>query len=531
MKRLFPKQLLLNYFNHFIIIFHQNSRLFFQNNIQYLTKKQYYFHSKNMVEKEGIVQNKELSKDTKEETKDTKEDKKRYVVWDNVLENAEKGKVVTRFPPEPSGYLHIGHIKAVILNRFLADFYGGKMNVRFDDTNPEKEDVEFEKSILEDLKTCGITWSGDVTYVTDNFELCEEHMTKLIEKGLCYCDNTPVEEMRIKRDKGIPSKCRELSAEDNMKIWLQMKDKNIPVDSPIREYCVRGKMDPKDKNKCMRDPVFYRFVDKPHQRLGTKYKLYPTYDFSIAIVDHLGGVTHTLRTNEYSDRVPMFRWVENACGLPKMNIFEYSRLNLVHTVLSKRKLKWLVDNNKVDGWDDPRLPTVKGILRRGVRIEAIREFILDIGPSTNTNLMKWDKLYAFNKDIIDPTAKRLFAVTADSPVEIEIENFNPEESIVKVDWHQKNTELGQREQRRYHKLYMEPEDAKDLAVDMKFTLYKWGNTRVTKLEKNDNGDITKVFVKLTPEDKDFKKTKLAHWVSAKEGDVSDFMFNNFLCRH
>lgn len=462
----------------------------------------YLFHSKNMVEKS------------------VEKGKKNFVVWEGVLKNAEEGKVCTRFPPEPSGYLHIGHIKAVILNRFFADMYKGKMIVRFDDTNPEKESLEFVDNIVEDIKRAGISWEGEITHVTDYFELCEDHMTKLIEKGICYCDNTSVEKTREERDKGIPSKCRENSIEENMAIWKQMIDKNIPKDSPIREYCVRGKIDPKSKNKCMRDPVFYRFVDKPHHRLGDKYKLYPMYDFSIPIVDHIGGVTHMLRSNEYADRIPMYKWVEKAVGLPEMNIFEYSRMNLVNTVLSKRKLKWLVENQKVSGWDDPRLPTLRGILRRGIRVESIKNFILEIGPSTNSNLMKWDKLYAINKDIIDPTAKRFFGVSAENPVVVELENFDDKDSIVQVDWHQKNIELGKRDQIRSKKLFIEPEDAADLTEGAKLTLYKWGNTRVSKIEKNDKDEIVKVVLKLTPEDQDFKKTKVAHWVSAKEGDVS-----------
>ena len=478
-----------------------------------IRNSQYYFHSKMVDKIENTVEQKGTT--DKQPT-----EKKNFVVWDNVLKNAEVGKVVTRFPPEPSGYLHIGHIKAVILNRYLADLYKGKMIVRFDDTNPEKESLEFVDNIIEDLKSAGIVWDGEVTHVTDYFQVCEQMMTTLIEKGLCYCDNTPVEKTREERDKGIASKCRDQSPEENMKIWLQMIDKSIAADSPIKQYCVRGKIDMKCKNKCMRDPVFYRFVDKPHHRLGDLYKLYPMYDFSIPIVDHLGGVTHMLRSNEYADRIPMYEWVENVCGLPKMNIFEYSRLNLVHTVLSKRKLKWLVENGKVEGWDDPRLPTLRGILRSGVRIEAIKEFILEIGPSTNANLMKWDKLYAKNKDIIDPTAKRLFGVTADTPVIVELDNFDEKDSSVTVDWHPKNKELGTRQQLRSSKLYIEPEDATGLELDTKLTLYKWGNTRVTKIEKNDKGEITKINLKLTPEDQDFKKTKIAHWVSAKEGDVS-----------
>ena len=496
-----------------------------QNNFKFIYSR-IKFHSKviEMVEKTDT--NVEVDKLKNVENKDKEKDEKsknRFVVWEGILKNAEKGKVVTRFPPEPSGYLHIGHLKACLLNRHYADIYDGQMLVRFDDTNPETESIEFVENIIQDLKIAKMNYSGDIQYVTDYFEMLEEIMTTCIAKGLCYCDNTPVEISREQRDKGIPSKCRDQSPEENMAIWKQMIDKNIAPDSKIKEYCVRGKIDYKCKNKCMRDPTFYRFVDKPHHRLGDKYKLYPMYDFAIPIVDHKGGVTHMMRSNEYADRIPMYRWVEQSVGLPEMNIYEYSRLNMSHTLLSKRKLKWLVENKCVDGWDDPRLPTIRGIIRRGIRIESLKDFILEIGPSTNSNLMSWDKLFAINKDFIDPTSKRLFGVTSENPTEVTISNFkeiyNTDEVVEKKDWHPKNKELGQRNQYKFSKLYMEPEDCKDLIPEMKLTLYSWGNTRIESVNKDEQGNVTHVNLRLTLDDQDFKKTKIAHWISAHPDHV------------
>ncbi len=213
----------------------------------------FYFHSK-MVDK---IENTNVEDKVTTEKPQTGE-KKNFVVWDNVLKNAVEGKVVTRFPPEPSGYLHIGHIKAVILNRYLADLYKGKMIVRFDDTNPEKESLEFVDNIIEDLKSAGIVWEGEITHVTDYFAICEQMMTTLIEKGVCYCDNTPVDKTREERDKGIASKCRDQSPEENMKIWVQMMDKKIAADSPIKQYCVRGKIDMKCKNKHKDQKTIFR---------------------------------------------------------------------------------------------------------------------------------------------------------------------------------------------------------------------------------------------------------------------------------
>ena len=283
--------------------------------------------------------------------------KKETAKFDNVLQNVVHGKVVTRFPPEPSGYLHIGHIKAAMLNYHYSKMYEGKMILRFDDTNPSKEKEEYVENIIADLKTLEI-YPDQVTHTSDYFDFLQETMETLIKKGKCYCDNTPVDQMRDERKNGVKSKHRDNSVEENLLIWNQMKDPN-QIDELIKEYCVRGKIDYQNNNKCLRDPVFFRFSDEPHHRLGTKYKIYPTYDFACPIVDHIEGVTHMLRTNEYSDRIPMYRWVESVCELGELEIFEFSRLNLIHTVLSKRNLKWFVDTNRVSGWNDPRFPTVQ----------------------------------------------------------------------------------------------------------------------------------------------------------------------------
>ena len=196
--------------------------------------------------------------------------------------------------------------------------------------------------------------------------------------------------MREERTAGIPSKFRDTTPEDNLKLWKEMMSDN-PSDE-IKKYCVRGKLDFKSKNKCLRDPVFYRFSDEVHHRVGNKYKIFPTYDFACPIVDSTEGVTHCLRTNEYSDRIPMYKWVIEACGIRDVTIYEFSRLNLIHTVLSKRNLKWFVENKLVDGWYDPRFPTVQGILRRGILVQTLKDFMLAQGPSKNTNLMEWDKV-------------------------------------------------------------------------------------------------------------------------------------------
>jgi len=354
--------------------------------------------------------------------------------FDNILPNAIEGKVVTRFPPEPSGYLHIGHIKAAMLNYHFAKKYKGKMILRFDDTNPEKEKIEYVENIKTDLLSLEIT-PDLITHTSDYFEILQNFITKLITEGKCFCDNTSIEKMREERMNGIPSKNRDLTVEDNLAIWNQMLSQSPSEE--IKKFCIRGKIDYKSKNKCMRDPVFYRFSDQEHHRLGRKFKVFPTYDFACPVVDSLEEVTHTLRTNEYSDRIPMYKWILKACKFPDIEIYEFSRLNLIHTVLSKRNLKYFVENKLVEGWNDPRFPTVQGILRRGLVVQTLKDFMMAQGPSKNTNLQEWDKLWAMNRNNIDLFAKRLFAVNLENSVEVVIDNMNEEVLEIEVDWHQK----------------------------------------------------------------------------------------------
>ena len=239
--------------------------------------------------------------------------------------------------------------------------------------------------------------------------------------------------MREERNAGIESVCRNQTVEQNLEIWNKM----INNDPSVRTYCVRGKIDHKNKNKCLRDPVFYRFNDTPHHRLGDKWKIYPTYDFACPLVDSIEGVTHCLRTNEYADRNAMYKWVQEKTGVRKVTIYDFSRLCLVHTVLSKRTLKWFVETGKVEGWNDPRFPTVQGVLRRGITVEALKQFMLEQGPSKNTNLMEWDKIFSKNRDIIDPISKRFSCVSLNNSTEVVVENIGNEVTETLVECHPK----------------------------------------------------------------------------------------------
>ena len=354
-----------------------------------------------------------------------KSQKKDQASFEIDLPDAEYGKVVTRFPPEPSGYLHIGHAKAVLLNQYFARHYGGKMIIRFDDTNPDKETSEYEQVILEDLQLLGV--KGDLySRTSDYFDLIEKYATQMIEEGNAYCDDTPQEKMREERGNGIPSACRENSVEENLRRFREMK---AGTEEGLKN-CLRAKIDMQNLNKALRDPVLYRCNLNPHHHWGNKFKIYPTYDFACPIVDSVEGVTHALRTSEYNDRNAQYQWILEALGLRKVHIWDYSRLNFVYTLLSKRNLKWFVKEGLASGWDDPRFPTVRGILRRGLTLDALREYILMQGPSKNTIMLEWDKIWSVNKKLIDPIAPRFTALNKDGLVKVIIED-GPKEPYTK----------------------------------------------------------------------------------------------------
>jgi len=266
-----------------------------------------------------------------------------------------------------------------------------------------------------------------------------------------------------------------------------------------------------NKNKCMRDPVFYRVNTKvEHHRTGWKYKAYPTYDFACPVVDSMEGVTHCLRTNEYSDRIEMYKWVINATGMRDVHIYEFSRLNFVNTCLSKRKLQWFVDTKRVEGWEDPRFPTLRGILRRGVQVDTLIEFMLEQGPSKAGNLQEWDKLWAINKKYIDGKAARYTAISKEKICTIELTNLTDELTAHMVPIHPQKPQLGNRVQFRNNLLYLEYEDASTLVKDEKITLMKWANAKITSIEPSGDGLALKGI--LMEEDKDFKNTKKINWL-------------------
>ncbi|KAM9317202.1 bifunctional glutamate/proline--tRNA ligase [Gastrophryne carolinensis] len=441
------------------------------------------------------------------------------------LPGAEVGKVVVRFPPEASGYLHIGHAKAALLNQHYQVTFKGKLIMRFDDTNPEKEKEDFEKVILEDVSMLQIK-PDQFTYTSDHFEKIIQYAEKLIREGKAYVDDTPAEQMKAEREQRTESKHRNNSVEKNQHMWEEMKKGT--------EYgqtcCLRAKIDMNSNNGCMRDPTLFRCKAAPHPRTGNKYNIYPTYDFACPIVDSVEGVTHALRTTEYHDRDEQFYWIIDALGIRKPYIWEYSRLNLNNTVLSKRKLTWFVNEGLVDGWDDPRFPTVRGVLRRGMTVEGLKQFIAAQGSSRSVVNMEWDKIWAFNKKlraickkVIDPVAPRYTALLKSQVVPVNVSEA--QEGVNEVAKHPKNSEVGVKPVWYGPRVLIEGADAETLSEGEMVTFINWGNLNISKINRDSGGKIVSLDAKLNLENKDYKKTTKITWLA----DTSKAPFTPTTC--
>ncbi|KAK6460962.1 tRNA synthetases class I, catalytic domain-containing protein [Scheffersomyces coipomensis] len=436
------------------------------------------------------------------------------------LPGAEVGKVVTRFPPEPSGYLHIGHAKAAILNEYFAHNYKGKLIIRFDDTNPTKEKEEFQDSIIEDLALLGV--KGDiVSYSSDYFEKMYELAIQMIKDGNAYCDDTPLEKMREERMVGDASERRERTVEENLKIFTE--DMKNGTEEGLKN-CLRAKMDYTAPNKALRDPVIYRGNLTPHHRTGTTWKIYPTYDFCAPVVDSIEGVTHALRTNEYRDRNPQYEWILKALNLRHVHIWDFARVNFVRTLLSKRKLQWFVDKKYVGNWDDPRFPTVRGVRRRGMTVEGLRNFIIAQGPSRNIINLDWSVIWALNKKVIDPIAPRFTAVDAENAVVVNLDGPAKPYTEEKPK-HKKNPDVGLKPVVYANQVLIDQADAIAIEDNEEITFMDWGNVIVQKIVKE--GDIVKSIDAKLHLDGDFRKTSkkltwLADTKDKVEVDLVDF---------
>lgn len=405
----------------------------------------------------------------------------------------------------PRGYLHIGHAKAALLNDFFAhEKYNGRLICRFDDTNPSKEKEEFQDAIVEDLVLMGIR-PDKTSYSSDYFEELYGYCVTLLKKGKAYADDTDQLTMREERMNGVASKRRDDSVEENLAHFEDMKK---GTDEGMK-WCIRAKMSVDNPNKAMRDPVIYRCNPTPHHRTGEKWKIYPTYDFCCPIVDSIEGVTHALRTIEYRDRNPQYDWMLDALKLRKVHIWDFARMNFIRTLLSKRKLANLVERGVVWGWDDPRFPTIRGIRRRGMTIDALREFILKQGPSKNIVNLDWTLFWATNKKHIDPVAPRHTAVLKENAVTATVKGARAAPYTDDKPKHGKNLDLGTKKVAYSSTILIDQADAQSFQQDEEITLMNWGNAIVRKISTSLNPlsrDVTGLELELHLQG-DVKKTK------------------------
>ena len=377
-----------------------------------------------------------------------------------ISEDLKTGKVdhiITRFPPEPNGYLHIGHAKSIILNFGLADEFKGKTHLRFDDTNPSKEDTEYVQSIKEDVLWLGYEWD-DLFFASDYFEEMYNRAVLLIKKGKAYvCDST-AEEIRQMRgsltEVGQGSPCRDRSIEENLALFGRMRQGEFKDGQKV----LRAKIDMASPNINMRDPVLYRIAHAAHHNTGDKWCIYPMYDYAHPLEDAIEGVTHSFCTLEFEAHRPLYDWVVRECEMEKIpHQYEFARLNITNTVMSKRKLKQLVDEHVVDGWDDPRMPTISGLRRRGYTAEAIRAFAREIGVARADSVVDTKMLEYFIREDLKLKAPRTMAVL--EPLKVVITNYpEGEVEMLEAENNPENSEMGTRQIPFSRELYIEQED-------------------------------------------------------------------------
>jgi glutamyl-tRNA synthetase len=425
------------------------------------------------------------------------------------LEDAEQGNVITRFPPEPNGYPHIGHAKASIIDEEYAKMYGGKLILRFDDTNPEKERLEYYAAIK-----VGLDWL-DVKYdliknTSDDMEIIYKKGKELIDLDhayVCTCDKETISKNR----RGMIScKCRAGNLDQNNTRWNKMFDKFKPGEAIVR---FRGDMS--SENTVMRDPTLFRIIDEPHPIHKDKYRVWPNYDLAVAVEDSIDGITHAFRTKEYELRTELYYTLLDKLNMRKPKMLEFSRLEFEGMPVSKRVLKPLVEEGKVSGFDDPRLPTLEGLRRRGIVPEAIRKFVLSLGFTKSDTLPPFETLESFNRKIIDPTSVRLFIVF--DPVKLTVVNNNLTE--IEISNHPQN-DMGKRRVTIDGNFYISGNDAKPLKIGDEVRLLELYNIRITKTGSEMEGEVTGTGYK-----SDIPKIQ---WVSRKNPVSIEVLISNVL---
>ncbi|ENM5743419.1 glutamine--tRNA ligase [Vibrio metoecus] len=457
-------------------------------------------------------------------------------IIDKDLADGKHTTVHTRFPPEPNGYLHIGHAKSICLNFGIAQDYQGQCNLRFDDTNPEKENLEYVESIKKDVTWLGFEWSGDVCYSSDYFDKLYEYAVELIQKGLAYVDELTPEQIREYRgtltEPGKHSPYRDRSVEENLVLFEKMRAGEFEEG----KACLRAKIDMASSFIVMRDPVLYRVRFAEHHQTGDKWCIYPMYDFTHCISDALEGITHSICTLEFQDNRRLYDWVLDNITIPcHPRQYEFSRLNLEYTVMSKRKLNQLVTEKLVNGWDDPRMPTISGLRRRGFTPSAIREFCKRIGVTKQENMIEYSALESCIRDDLNENAPRAMAVL--EPVKVVLENFATDTvETLTIANHPNKPEMGEREVPFTRELWIEREDFREEA-NKKYKRLVLGKevrlrgayvVKAERIEKDEQGNITTIFCSYDPETlgknpTDGRKVKgVIHWVSAEKGVPAEF---------
>lgn len=458
----------------------------------------------------------------------------RNIIIDD-LDSKKHDTIITRFPPEPNGYLHIGHAKSIVLNFELGKEFNGRTNLRFDDTNPTKEDTEYVESIKEDVNWLGYNWS-ELHFASNYFDEMYNRAILLIKKGKAYvCDLTP-EEIKEYRgtltEPGKESPYRNRSVEENLDLFEKMRKGEFEDGSKV----LRAKIDMSSPNINFRDPIIYRIAHASHHNTGDKWCIYPMYDFAHPLEDAIEGITHSICTLEFADHRPLYDWFVKECEMESVpRQIEFARLNITNTVMSKRKLKQLVDEGIVDGWDDPRMPTVAGLRRRGYTPESIRNFCKAIGVAKADSTVDSQMLEHFIREDLQETAPRAMAVI--NPLKLVITNYPEGESeVLEIENNPKDESAGKRAVTFSRELYIEREDFMENPPKKYFRLFPGNEVRLkgayfvkcNEIIKDENGEVTEIHCTYDPETKSgtgFTGRKVKgtiHWVDANNCIPAEF---------
>lgn len=463
------------------------------------------------------------------------------IIEDDIAEGKNNGRVHTRFPPEPNGYLHIGHATSICLNFGLAKKYNGKCNLRFDDTNPVTEETEYVESIKYDIKWLGFEWDGEY-YASDYFETLYEFAVKLINKGLAYVDDSTAEEISATKGSiitpGTDSPYRNRSVEENLRLFAEMRDGKYKDG----EKTLRAKIDMAHPNLLMRDPLMYRIKHEHHHRTGDKWCIYPMYDFAHGESDSIEEITHSICTLEFIHHRPLYNWFIEQLEIFPSRQYEFARRNLTYTVMSKRKLLQLVNEGHVSGWNDPRMPTVSGMRRRGYPAEAIRQFCDTIGIAKRENIVDISMLEFCVRERLNKTANRVMAVL--DPVKLVITNYPAgQEDIFEAENNPEDPNGGTRKVPFSGELWIEREDFMEVPTKKYFRLapglmVRLKSAYIVKCEgcKKDAGNVTEVYCTYIPESKSGNDTSginvkgTIHWVSARHAKTAEVRMYDRLFR-